>query len=127
VTIPKRIRESLGVTLKIKLRVYATGGKVTFEPVSPLDSLLDALETEAREKGYGREDMEREVAAVREALLKRLYGGGWRPLRSGKQDTMSAGWSLLATADNVHLTAAGSGQGCTYTRSTSGLANLQDR
>ncbi|HSW09758.1 MAG TPA: AbrB/MazE/SpoVT family DNA-binding domain-containing protein [Bacillota bacterium] len=74
VTIPKRIRDALGLTPKTRLRVYASDGRVVFEPVSPLDGLLGALETEAREKGYSREDVEREVAAVREQLLKRLYG-----------------------------------------------------
>ena len=38
---------------------------MVFEPVSPLESLLEVLEAEAREKGYGREDIEREIAAVR--------------------------------------------------------------
>lgn len=74
VTIPKRVRDALGITPKTKLRVYADGGKVIFEPVSPLDSLLEALEAEAREKGYTREDLEREVAVVREELIRRLYG-----------------------------------------------------
>jgi len=74
VTIPKRIRDALRLTPKTKLRVYTDGGRVIFEPVSPLDTLLDVLETEAREKGYTREDIEREVAAVRDQLMKRLYG-----------------------------------------------------
>lgn len=52
VTIPKRIRDALRPTPKTKLRVYADGGRVVFEPVSPLDSLLDALETEA--SAWGR-------------------------------------------------------------------------
>lgn len=47
---------------------------MVFEPASPLGSLLGALEAETREKGYSREDMEREVAVVREQLLKRFYG-----------------------------------------------------
>ncbi|MGB9867674.1 MAG: AbrB/MazE/SpoVT family DNA-binding domain-containing protein [Bacillota bacterium] len=74
VTIPKRIRDMLGLTPKTKLRVYLDGGRVVFEPVSPFDSLLEALEAEAREKRYTREDLEREVAAVRERLIKQLYG-----------------------------------------------------
>lgn len=76
VTIPKRIRDALGLTPKTRLRVYADGGKVIFEPVSALDSLLEELEAEARERGYTREVLEREVEAVRERLVKRLYPAG---------------------------------------------------
>ena len=74
VTIPKRIRDTLGLSPRTKLRVYADGGRVIFEPVSPLDALLESFEAEARRKGYTREDLEREVEAVRERLVKKLYG-----------------------------------------------------
>ncbi|SHE83906.1 looped-hinge helix DNA binding domain-containing protein, AbrB family [Desulfofundulus australicus DSM 11792] len=76
VTIPKPIRDALGLTPKTKLRVYADRGRVVLEPVSPLDSLLEELEAEARQKGYTREDLEREVEAVREQLIKKLYPAG---------------------------------------------------
>lgn len=74
VTIPKRIRDALCLSPKTRLRVYTDGGKVVFEPVSPLETVLDTLETEAREKGYTREDIEREVEVVRDRLMKKLYG-----------------------------------------------------
>lgn len=74
VTIPKRIRDALGLSPKTRLRVYAEAGRVVLEPVSPLDTLLESLEAEARRKGYTREDLEREVEAVRERLVKKLYG-----------------------------------------------------
>jgi AbrB family looped-hinge helix DNA binding protein len=74
VTIPKRIRDALGLSPKTRLRVYAEAGRVVLEPVSPIDALLESLEAEARRRGYTREDLEREVEAVRERLVKKLYG-----------------------------------------------------
>ncbi|TDA65693.1 MAG: AbrB/MazE/SpoVT family DNA-binding domain-containing protein [Clostridia bacterium] len=74
VTIPKRIRDALGLSPKTKLRVYAEGDRVVLEPISPLDPLMESLEAEAKQKGYTREDLEREVEAVREHLVKKLYG-----------------------------------------------------
>lgn len=76
VTIPKPSRDALGLTPKTRLRVYADSGRVVLEPVSPLDSLLEELEAKARQKGYTREDLEREVEAVREKLVKKLYPAG---------------------------------------------------
>jgi AbrB family looped-hinge helix DNA binding protein len=74
VTIPKRIRDALGLSPNTRLRVYTEAGKVVLEPISLLDTLLETLEAEARQKGYTREDLEREVEAVRERLVKCLYG-----------------------------------------------------
>lgn len=74
VTIPKRIRDALGLSPKTKLRVYTEAGKVVLEPVSPLDTFLESLEAEARRKGYTREELDREVEAVRERLVQKLYG-----------------------------------------------------
>lgn len=74
VTIPKRIRDALRITQKTKLRVYCDGPRVVFEPVSAMDSVLEALENEAREKGYTRDDMDQEIQVVRDRLVKKLYG-----------------------------------------------------
>jgi AbrB family looped-hinge helix DNA binding protein len=74
VTIPKEIREKLKITPKTKLRVYVDNDKVVFEPVSPLDLLFNDIEAEAREKGYTREDLEKEIEMVREQLMQELYG-----------------------------------------------------
>ncbi|MEW6663542.1 MAG: AbrB/MazE/SpoVT family DNA-binding domain-containing protein [Bacillota bacterium] len=74
VTIPKEIREKLKITPKTKLRVYVDNDKVVFEPVSPLDLLFNDIEAEAREKGYTREELEKEIDMVREQLLQELYG-----------------------------------------------------
>jgi len=74
VTIPKDIREKLNITPKTKLRVFVDNDKVVFKPVSPLDLLFNDIEAEAREKGYTREDLEREIEMVREQLMHDLYG-----------------------------------------------------
>ncbi|MCL5981702.1 MAG: AbrB/MazE/SpoVT family DNA-binding domain-containing protein [Firmicutes bacterium] len=74
VTIPKEVREKLKITPKTKLRVYVDRDKVVLEPVSPLDLLFNDIETEAREKGYTREDLEREIEMLREQLMQELYG-----------------------------------------------------
>lgn len=44
------------------------------EPVAPLEALMKGLETEAKDKGYTREDWERDIDRVREWLMAELYG-----------------------------------------------------
>lgn len=74
VTIPKVIRERLGITSRTKLQVYLDGNKVVLEPVSPLDDLFKAVELEAKGKGYTREQLKQELDQVRERLFSDLYG-----------------------------------------------------
>lgn len=74
VTIPKEIREQLGITPKTNLRVYTESGKIVLEPQSPLDVLLKELQQEASEKGYTREELDNEITLVRKKLMQELYG-----------------------------------------------------
>ncbi|GAW93986.1 AbrB/MazE/SpoVT family DNA-binding domain-containing protein [Calderihabitans maritimus] len=74
ITIPKEVREKLQITPKTKFRVYVDNNRVVLEPVSSLDLLLKEFEVEAREKGYTRDKIEREIEAVREKLMRDLYG-----------------------------------------------------
>ncbi|OIQ07934.1 SpoVT / AbrB like domain protein [Moorella thermoacetica] len=76
VTIPKEIREKLQINQNTRLRVYVDGNKVVLEPVSPLDLILKELEVEAREKGFTRQELDKEIAMVRERLMKELYSEG---------------------------------------------------
>ncbi|MGO0123435.1 AbrB/MazE/SpoVT family DNA-binding domain-containing protein [Desulfothermobacter acidiphilus] len=74
ITIPKEVREKLKIDQNTRLRIYVEGNKIVLEPVSPLDLLFQELEAEARERGLTREDLEKELSAVRERLVKKLYG-----------------------------------------------------
>lgn len=56
-----------------KLRVYTDGDRVVFELVSSL-GLLDVLETVAREKGYTREHLERQLLPYGSSWSKGLAG-----------------------------------------------------
>ncbi|AOQ23293.1 hypothetical protein MTAT_18250 [Moorella thermoacetica] len=76
VTIPKEMREKLQINQNTRLRVYIDGNKVVLEPVSPLDLILKELEVEAREKGFTRQELDKEIAMVRERLMKELYSEG---------------------------------------------------
>jgi antitoxin PrlF len=73
VTIPKRIREELGINSKTKLKIYAENNKIIIEPVPLLDLLFKDIEDEAKSKGYTREELEHEIEVVREKLMKDLY------------------------------------------------------
>ncbi|KYH31750.1 AbrB/MazE/SpoVT family DNA-binding domain-containing protein [Neomoorella mulderi] len=76
VTIPKEMREKLQINQNTRLRIYVDGNKVVLEPVSPLDLIFKELEVEAREKGFTREELDEQIATVRERLVKELYGEG---------------------------------------------------
>ncbi|BCV20629.1 AbrB/MazE/SpoVT family DNA-binding domain-containing protein [Moorella sp. Hama-1] len=76
VTIPKEMREKLQINSNTRLRIYVDGNKVVLEPVSPLDLIFKELEVEAREKGFTRQELDEEIATVRERLMKELYGEG---------------------------------------------------
>ncbi|APC07761.1 AbrB/MazE/SpoVT family DNA-binding domain-containing protein [Neomoorella thermoacetica] len=76
VTIPKEMREKLQINQNTRLRVYVDGNKVVLEPVSPLDLIFKELEVEAREKGFTRQELDKEIAMVRERLMKELYSEG---------------------------------------------------
>jgi len=73
VTIPKSIREKLGITNKTKLKIYTDKNKIIIEPVPLLDLLLKDIEDEAKTKGYTREELTHEIEVVREKLMKELY------------------------------------------------------
>ena len=73
ITIPTEVRKKLKITDKTKLKIYIDENKVILEPVSSLDLLLKDLESEAREKGYTRDELEREIEVVREKLMNELY------------------------------------------------------
>ncbi|QGP92594.1 Antidote-toxin recognition MazE, bacterial antitoxin [Neomoorella glycerini] len=76
VTIPKEMREKLQINQNTRLRIYVDGNKVVLEPVSPLDLVFKELEVEARAKGFTRQELDEEITAVRERLMKELYGEG---------------------------------------------------
>ncbi len=73
VTIPKSIREELGISSKTKLKIYTDNNKIIIEPVPLLDLLFQDIENEAKAKGYTREELEHEIEVVREKLMKDLY------------------------------------------------------
>ena len=73
ITIPTEVRKKLKITDKTKLKIYIDKNKVILEPVSNLDLLLKDLESEARDKGYTRDELEREIEVVREKLMNELY------------------------------------------------------
>jgi len=73
VTIPKSIREELGITNKTKLRIYTDNNKIIIEPIPLLDLLFKGIEDEAKTKGYTREELAHEIEVVREKLMKDLY------------------------------------------------------
>ena len=76
VTIPKEMREKLQINQNTRLRIYVDGNKVVLEPVSPLDLIFKEIEAEVREKGFTRQELDEEIATVRERLMKELYGEG---------------------------------------------------
>jgi antitoxin PrlF len=73
VTIPKSVRDKLGITSKTKLKIYTDNNKIIIEPVPLLDLLLKDIEDEAKSKGYTREELEQEIEVVREKLINDLY------------------------------------------------------
>jgi len=73
VTIPKSIREELGINSKTKLKIYTDNNRIIIEPVPLLDLLFKDIEDEAKTKGYSREELEHEIEVVREKLMKDLY------------------------------------------------------
>jgi len=74
ITIPAEVRNILKITDKTKLKIYVDKNKVVLEPVSSLDLLLKDVEIEAKEKGYTKNELEREIEVVREKLVNELYG-----------------------------------------------------
>ncbi len=73
ITIPKDIREKLGINQKSKFKVYIEKNKIILEPVSKIDLLLKDIEEEARIKGYTHEELNQEIEIIREKLMKDLY------------------------------------------------------
>jgi len=73
ITIPKDIRDKLGINQKSKLKVYIENNKIILEPVSKIDLLLKDIEEEARIKGYTHEELNQEIEIIREKLMKDLY------------------------------------------------------
>ncbi len=73
ITIPKDVRNELGITSNTKLKIYVENNKVVVEPVSHLDILFKDIEEEAKAKGYTEEDLKREIDMVREKLVKEIY------------------------------------------------------
>ncbi len=73
ITIPKEIRNKLGITPETKLKIYVEDDKIVVEPVSPLDLLFKDIEEEAKVKCYTEEELRREIDMVREKLMKEDY------------------------------------------------------
>ncbi len=73
ITIPKDVRNELGITPNTKLKIYAENNKIVIEPVSHLDILFKEIEEEAKAKGYTEEELNREIDMVREKLVKEIY------------------------------------------------------
>ncbi len=70
ITIPKEIRNKLGITPETKLKIYVENDKIVVEPVSPLDLLFKDIEEDAKVKCYTEEELCREINMVREKLMK---------------------------------------------------------
>jgi AbrB family looped-hinge helix DNA binding protein len=70
ITIPKELRDRLKIDYKTKMKVYLENNKIVLEPVSSLDLLLKEIETEARKKGLTKEELYKELDAIREKLAK---------------------------------------------------------
>ncbi len=73
ITIPKEVREKLGITPNTRLKIYVEKNRIVIEPVSTLDLLFQDIEQEAKAKGYTEEELNREIETVREKLIKELY------------------------------------------------------
>ena len=73
ITIPKSLRQELGITPQTKLKIYVENNRIIIEPVSPLGLLFEDLEQEARTRDYTEEDLSREIEALREKMNKELY------------------------------------------------------
>ncbi len=73
ITIPKSVRQELGITPQTKLKIYVENNRIIIEPVSPLDLLFADLEQEAKTRGYIQDDLNREIVALREKKIKELY------------------------------------------------------
>lgn len=73
VTIPKSVREKLGIDQNTRLKIYVEKNKIAMEPVSMLDFLFQDIEKEAEAKDYTREKLNREINAAREKLIIELY------------------------------------------------------
>ncbi len=73
ITIPKDVRNKLGITPNTKLKVYVENNKIVAEPVSHIDILFKNIEEEAKVKGYTEEELNREIDMVREKLVKEIY------------------------------------------------------
>ena len=70
ITIPKELRERLKINYKTKMKVYLEKNRIILEPVSSLDLLLKEIETEAKEKGLTKEELNKELDIIREKLAK---------------------------------------------------------
>lgn len=70
ITIPKELRDRLKIDYKTKMKVYLENNKIVLEPVSSLDLLLEEIETEAKKKGLTKEELYKELDAIREKLAK---------------------------------------------------------
>ena len=73
ITIPKNVRNELGITPNTKLKIYVENNKIVVEPVSHLDLFFKDIEEEAKSKGYTEEELNREIDMVREKLVKEIY------------------------------------------------------
>ncbi len=73
ITIPKPVRQELGITPQTKLKIYVENNRIIIEPVSPLGLLFEDLEHEARARGYTEEDLSGEIETLREKMNKELY------------------------------------------------------
>ncbi len=73
ITIPKDVRNKLGITQNTKLKIYIENNKIVVEPVSYLDLLFKDIEEEAKVKGYTEDELNREIDLVREKLVKEIY------------------------------------------------------
>ena len=73
ITIPKDVRNELGITPSTKLKIYVENNKIVVEPVSHLDLLFKDIEEEAKAKGYTEDELNREIDMVREKLVKEIY------------------------------------------------------
>ena len=73
ITIPKNVRNKLGITPNTRLKIYVENNKIVVEPVSHLDLFFKDIEEEAKSKGYTEEELNREIDMVREKLVKEIY------------------------------------------------------
>lgn len=74
ITLPKKIRQELGINKGDWLEIYKLDeGRYALKKRTPLQELAEEIADEAREKGYTKEDLEETIEEVRKKLWKRLY------------------------------------------------------